>query len=380
MHDSFRLGRIAGVRIGVNWTLLVMAGLLAVLLADNQFPLDAPGYSRPEYWLAGLVAAVALFVGVLLHELGHAMVAKRFGLGVDGVTLWFMGGLTRIEGESPTPGAELRISAVGPLVSLLLGVACAGARWLLEQVGASRLPLSVLAWLAVINIVLAVFNLLPAAPLDGGRILRSGIWAVTKDRFRATRYASAAGVILAAVLAGLGFFSLSRHRGLDGLLLIVLGWFMYSSARAEAQAARVHQVLDGVRLRQVMRPVRAAPGWVTVQSFLDNEGSDRSSVFMLEEWGVPGTAGLASVEALAALPLEERFRRVVDVAVPVRRARGAEADDDVLTAMESDPQHQVLLVIEEGYTIGAVLPTDLERLVRAGRPPGAIAATLGKAH
>jgi Zn-dependent protease len=380
MDDSFRLGRIAGVRIGVNWTLLVMAGLLAVLLADNQFPQDAPGYSRPEYWLAGLIGAVALFVGVLLHELGHALVAKRFGLAVDGVTLWFMGGLTRIKGESPTPGAELRISAVGPLVSALLGVACAGARWLLEQLGASQLILSVLAWLAVINVVLALFNLLPAAPLDGGRILRSAIWAVTKDRFRATRYASGAGVGLAAILVGLGVFSLSRHRGSDGLLFIVLGWFMYSSARSEALAARVHQTLDGVTLGQVMRPVRAGPGWVTVQSFLDNEGGDHSSVFMLEEWGVVGTAGLASVDALAALPLEERHRRMLEVALPVDRARGASAGDDLLATLESDPEPQVVLVIEGGYTVGAVLPTDLEHLVQAGRPRSAIAGTLGGAH
>ena len=380
MNDTFHLGRIGGVRVGVNWTLLVMAGLLAVLLADNQFPVDSPGYSRLAYWAAGLVAAVALFVGVLLHELGHAWVAKRAGLAVDGITLWFMGGLTRIEGDSPTPGAELRISAVGPLVSVLAGLACAAARWLLEQAGVSRLPLSVLAWLAVINIVLAVFNLLPAAPLDGGRILRSAVWALTKDRFRATRYASAAGVGLAALLAGLGVFSLSRDRGSDGLLLLVLGWFMYSSARAEAQVARVHETLDGVKLRQVMRPVRAAPGWVSVQSFLEHQGGDRSSVFMLEDWGALGTAGLASVDALAAVPPSERYQRVLDVAVPVGQARGVAGDDDLLTALGADPQHQVLLVIEGGYTVGAVLPSDLDRMVRAGRPPAAIAGTLGEAH
>jgi hypothetical protein len=292
-----------------------------------------------------------------------------------------MGGLTRIEGESPSPGAELRISAVGPLVSALLGVACAGGRWLLEQIGASQLTLSVLGWLAIINIVLAVFNLLPAAPLDGGRILRAAIWAATKDRFRATRYASAAGVALAAILVGLGLVSLGRQRGSNGLLLIVLGWFMYNSARAEAQASQVHQTLDGVKVRQVMRPVRAAPGWVTIQSFLDNEGGDHSSVFMLEAWGSTATAGLASVDALAAIPPAQRHQRVLEVALPVDRARGASADDDLLAALEGgDPDHQVLLVIEGGYTIGAVLPTDLERLVRDGRPPAPIAGTLDGAH
>jgi Zn-dependent protease len=374
MTDSFRLGRIAGVRIGVNWTLLVMAGLLAVLLADNQFPNNAPGYSRPAYWVAGSIGAVALFVGVLLHEFGHAWVARRAGLSVDGITLWFMGGLTRIEGEAPSPGAELRISGVGPLVSALLGVACGGARWFLEQVGlgGSRLTLSVLGWLAVINVALAIFNLLPASPLDGGRILRSAIWALTKDRFRATRYASGAGVVLAAVLAGLGIFSLSRRQATDGMLLFALGWFMYSSARAEAQAARMHQVLDGVTVRQVMRPVRSAPGWVTVQSFLETAGSDRTSVFMLEAWGSPATSGLVTIDTLADVPLTQRARPVLEVAVPVGDARGAVPGDDVLGAMLDDPAPHILLVIDGGYTVGAVLPSDVEELVSVGRLPAAV--------
>jgi Zn-dependent protease len=369
VNDTFHVGRIGGVRVGVNWSLLVVAGLLAVLLADNQFPVDAPGYSRPAYWAAGLIGAVALFVGVLLHELGHAVVARRAGLAVDGITLWFMGGMTRIEGESPTPGDELRISVVGPGVSAALGFGCAGLRWVVEQAGVPRLTLSVLGWLAVINIALAVFNLLPASPLDGGRILRSAIWAVTKDRFRATRYASAAGVVLAAGLVGLGIAAYTRAQDLNGLTLVVLGWFVYTSARGEAQAARVHQSLDGMTVAEIMRPVRAAPGWMTVQAFLEAEGADRASVFMLEEWGGTRTVALASIDGLAALPFDQRQRRVLDAAVPVNAARGAAPSDEVLAAMLADPAGQILLVIDGGYTVGAVLPTDVDRVIDTGRRP-----------
>lgn len=370
MTDTFRLGRIAGVRIGVNWTLLVMAGLLAVLLADNQFPLDAPGYSNVAYWLAGLIGAVALFVGVLLHELGHAFVARRAGLGVDGVTLWFMGGLTRIEGDSPSPGAELRISGAGPLVSLLVGLVCAGVRWLAEQGGVNRLPLSVLGWLALINVSLAVFNLLPAAPLDGGRILRSAVWAITKDRFKATQVAAVAGMGLGALLVALGAWSSVERRGTDGLLLIALGWFMYSSARGETQLARVHHALDGVKVADVMRPVRPAPGWVTVGSFLEHLGGDHASVFMLEAWGAAGrTTGLVATDGLTALGPDARDRRVADVAAPVSEARGATPGEDVITALGRHSSPHVLLVIDGGYTVGAVLPSDVETVVRGGRPP-----------
>lgn len=370
MSDTFRLGRIAGVRIGVNWTLLVMAALLAVLLADNQFPLDAPGYSRAAYWLAGLIGAVMLFVGVLLHELGHAFVARRAGLAVDGVTLWFMGGLTRIEGESPSPGAELRISGAGPLVSVLVGLACAGGRWLAEQAGAQGLTLSVLGWLALINVTLAIFNLLPAAPLDGGRILRSAVWAITKDRFKATQVAAVAGMGLGVILVAFGAWSSVERRGTDGLVLIVLGWFMYSSARSETQIARVHHALEGVTVADVMRPVRPAPGWVTVQSFLENLGGDRTSVFMLEAWGAAGrTTGLVATDGLVALGPVARDRRVSEVAVPVADAREAAPTDDVIGALSRGNRPQVLLAVDGGFTVGAVLPTDVEALIRSGRPP-----------
>src|ERR1700677_117243 len=158
MNDTIRLGRVAGVRVGLNWSLLAMVALVAGGLADNRFAIDAPGYSGVAYALAGGLTAVMLLVAVLLHELGHAVVARRVGLQVDGITLSWMGGVTRIEGDAHSPAAEFAIAGVGPLVSAAVGGVLWVVRILAVDGHAGRLTVSALGWLAVINVVLAAFN------------------------------------------------------------------------------------------------------------------------------------------------------------------------------------------------------------------------------
>ncbi|MBO0732522.1 MAG: M50 family metallopeptidase, partial [Acidimicrobiaceae bacterium] len=171
MRDTVRLGRLGGIPIGVNWTLIAFAGLLAVGLAGSRLPHDAPGYSDTAYNLVGAGTAVALLIGVLLHEVGHAIVARRAGHRVDGITLSWMGGITRIEGDARRPGVELGIAAIGPAVSAVLGGLLFAGREVAIGAGAGQLVVAALGWLAVIQVALALFNLLPAAPLDGGRVL-----------------------------------------------------------------------------------------------------------------------------------------------------------------------------------------------------------------
>src|SRR5579863_8469857 len=163
MRDSFRLGRIAGVSVGIHWSLLVMVVLVATGLASNRFSFDAPGYSGGAYAVAGVLTAVGLLVGVLLHELAHAVIARWRGLTVDGITLSWMGGVTRIEGDTGSPTNELLVAGVGPVTSGVVG----GAIWLVRVGGIhwqwGALVLAALGWLAWINIVLALFNIMPAS-------------------------------------------------------------------------------------------------------------------------------------------------------------------------------------------------------------------------
>ncbi len=204
MKQSIRLGRIGGVPVGVHWSVAAIFALVTWQLATTVFP-DAYGLGgRPVYWVAGAVTAALFFVSLLAHEGAHAVVARHHGVGVRSITLWLFGGVAQLEGEAPHPRADFAIAAVGPGTSVALAGVFAAAQALLEQAGAHGLVVGVSSWLWQINLLLAGFNLIPAAPLDGGRILRAGLWKVTGNRVRAAVLAARAGSGFGIVLIGLG--------------------------------------------------------------------------------------------------------------------------------------------------------------------------------
>jgi Zn-dependent protease len=238
MNNSVRLGRIAGVDVGLHWSVLLIGGFLAVGLARRRFPAHAPGYSTAEYVAAAGVAALVFLAYVLAHELSHALVARREDIGVDGITLWVLGGVTRITSDATTPRAELAIAGAGPLTSLVLGVVMVVTAVVFDAGAVSPLLVAVLSWLGVVNIVIAVFNALPGAPLDGGRLLHAFVWSRHGDRQRATRVASRAGSALGTILIGSGLVELAwGTAGGAGVWLAFIGWFLLTGARAEADDA-----------------------------------------------------------------------------------------------------------------------------------------------
>jgi Zn-dependent protease len=267
MNDTFRLGRIVGVRVGVNWTVLVVFTLLAYGLGAERLPQSYKGLHPVVYVLGGLFTAAAFLASLLAHELAHAIVARRNGLTVEGITLWLLGGVARFEGEPDSPGAELRIAGSGPLVSLLLGLALAGASAVLLLAGVTGLVAGCLAWLAAINVVLALFNVIPAAPLDGGRLVHALLWRLSGDRTKAT---------LRAAQTGRGFGWLAMVAGFyvslwtfSGLWLIAIGWFLIAAAGLEAGQARLLTRLDGVTVGRIMTPDPfTVPGSMTAAEFL----------------------------------------------------------------------------------------------------------------
>lgn len=370
MKDTVRLGRLFGVPVGLNWSLLVIVAVFAFGLAENRFPYDAPGDNNTLYAIAGAITAIALLISVLAHELGHALVARREGMKVEGVTLSWMGGVTRIMGETATPRRELSVAAVGPAISLALG----GALWLVRDLaghlGAGNLLLAAIGWLAVINVVLAAFNLIPAAPLDGGRILHAAVWGVTHDRWKATRASSRAGIVLAGAVFALGAYEvLVNGDELDGLFVLVLGWWLLGAARNEEQLAVVQHVLGGVLVYDVMRPVGSAPGWLNTDDFVERYAKPYPGwVWLLERWG-GGYSGVISGDALLAGPLPWSGTRPSELAVPIEAAAPAEPDEDVLGALERTQGRRVLLAIEAGRTVGAVLPADIETILRSRHRP-----------
>jgi Zn-dependent protease len=242
MSASLKLGRIAGIEIGVNWSLFIVFFLFATQLAGEDLPANAPGYSAGAYTIAALAAVVLFYASLLAHELGHAVVARRLGTRVEGITLWLFGGVARLAGESRSDSAELRITVIGPLISLLVAISSALIGAGLLTLNGSQLVAEVFGWLARINFLLAAFNLIPAFPLDGGRILRAILWRVMQDQARATSIAATLGRGFGAVLilAGIGeAFILGSF--VNGLWLGFLGWFLFQAAGSEEAGTRVQR-------------------------------------------------------------------------------------------------------------------------------------------
>ncbi|MER7164641.1 site-2 protease family protein [Micromonospora sp. NPDC000207] len=369
MRATFRLGRVVGVPVGVNWSVLVIFALIAWALSASQFPRSYPGHPGWLYVLAGLTAAVVFFLGLLAHEVSHAVVAKRNGIEVEGITLWLFGGVAELKGEAKDPGAELRIAGVGPLVSLLLGVLFGVVALAVAMAGGGGLLLGVLSWLAGINVLLAVFNILPAAPLDGGRVLRAAVWKATGDRTRASVVAARAGWILGVLLIGLGIFQFLVGTGIGGLWLALIGWFLIGAAGMEERQARMGSALRGVRVGDVMTTQpQTASGDITVADFVDHYlFAYRHTALPLTENGEP--VGLVTLDRVRGIPTDQRATtRLSEVA--------CRAGDLVLAAPEEEltdllPRLSTCadgraLVVTGGQLVGIVSPSDISRAVQRG--------------
>jgi Zn-dependent protease/CBS domain-containing protein len=369
MRASFRLGRVAGVPVGVNWSVVVIFLLIAGALSANLFPRSYPGHSAVAYVAAGLAAAVVFFLGLLAHEVAHAVVAKRNGIDVEGITLWLFGGVSELKGEARDPGAELRISGVGPLVSLLIGLFFGAIAVLLALAGANGLLLGALSWLAGINVLLAIFNILPAAPLDGGRLLRAAVWKATGDRTKGAVVAARAGWVLGIVLIGLGLWRFLAGAGFGGLWLALIGWFLIGAAGQEERQARMGSALRGVRVGDVMTPQpQTASGDMTVADFVDHYlFAYRHSALPLTEQGRP--VGLVTLDRVRGIPPDRRasttLGEVACRADDLVLARPDEQLNDLLPRLSECADGRALVVTQE-QLIGIVSPSDISRAVQHG--------------
>jgi len=280
---GLRLGAVRGIEIVADWSLLLVFALVLVNLGAGVFPTWHPDWSSGLTWGLAAVAAVAFFGSILVHELSHALVGRAKGITVRRITLFIFGGMAQMEDEARTPGAEFAMTIVGPLTSLAIGVAClfaapafsGGASFTAgasaeEAFGALGPVATLLVWLGSINILLAAFNLIPGFPLDGGRVLRAGLWRATGDLRKATRWASRVGQGFGIALLAFGV-TLMLGGGLgQGLWLILIGWFLSSAAKASYQQLVFKQALDGVEVADVMRSrIHRVAADVTLDRFVD---------------------------------------------------------------------------------------------------------------
>jgi Zn-dependent protease len=269
MDESIRLGRIFGLQIGANWSLAVVFLLLTYTLSTT-FRADVPGQPPAAYWAAAVVAVVLFYCSLLAHELGHALVARRLGVQVEGITLWLFGGVAKLRGEAATAGAEARIAAIGPLVSVAVAALFFVLAYAGDALGIWPLVPEAFAWLAVTNLVLAIFNLIPAFPLDGGRIARAIAWKLTGDRNRATRGAARVGQAFSYLFMLFGVLLVVRGDLINGIWSILIGFILGQSARGAVLQTEFSSRIEGIRVADVMddEPV-AIPEDASVERALD---------------------------------------------------------------------------------------------------------------
>jgi Zn-dependent protease len=375
MTASIRFGRIAGIPVGASWSALLIAALIAWSLASSLLPVEVPGLVPAAYWLAGLAGA-GLFLGSLLaHEIGHALVARRAGLRVRGITLWLLGGVAQLEDEPATPGDELRVAIVGPAISLALGLGFGLVAAALAVAGGPALAVAVTGWLALGNGALALFNLLPAAPLDGGRVLRGLLWRHHGSRVRASVTASGAGVWVGSGLIAYGLLGAFTGWGIGTLWTALVGWFLVTAARQERDHAVLRHDLGGLRADQVMRPApAAAPAWFTVDAFLRNYAHPwQAAVLPVRSFdGQP--AGVVTAAALAAVPPERRhIVRAGDVAIPMAALVLVGPGEPVADLAPRLAAGTVAAVIDGGRLLGLITPADLARAATPGWRERAVA-------
>ena len=359
---NIRLFEIFGfeVKVNVSWTFIAL--LIAWSLAQGYFPAVYQGLPVATYWWMGIAGVFGLFLSIILHELAHSLVGRAYGIEIKGITLWLLGGVAELEDEPSSPRAELLMALAGPLVSVVLAglfsIAAAGAR----GVGASEAFSGVLQYLGLLNFVLAIFNLLPAFPLDGGRVLRAGLWGWYGDRGWATRIASRTGRAFGIGLMALGVIQILFGGGLTGLWWIILGMFVRYAADSSYTQFEVSQLLKGESVRRFMTPHPiTVPPDITVQRLIDDWVFGHFHEFFPVVDG-EGAIGCVGMQHIKQVPKEAWGNTTLR---EIMAARSAENTVDinreafeVLELMKKTGNSR-LMVTEKGALAGVVALKDL---------------------
>jgi len=381
---SFQLARIFGIRIGVDASWFLILFVIVWWLSGTY--LDAfPGQEGKAYLLAA-ISGLLFFLCILLHELGHAVIAMRNGIGILGIDLWALGGVAKLERDTDSAGVEFRVAAAGPLVTLLIAAACLGAGALIAgtnealaagefDLGSGGEVLAVLEYLAFINVLLLAFNLIPAFPLDGGRIARAIAWRLTGDRLRATRLAARVGRGFAFLMVAAGIFLVIRNELLFGIQLAIVGIFLGQAARSAEAQTEITSRVEGLRVSDVMDEPVAVPADLTLDRAAEEFARHGFPWFpVVDEEG--RLTGLVAREAVDGVAEAARPGRTVASVM----AADLDSDQSGLRVGFEEP-FETLLGLEGLGRLGAIMAVDadgrlrgivtMDRVRRALQPPTA---------
>lgn len=369
MQASISLGRITGIPVGLHYSWLIIATLITLSLASH-FEATNPDWPVTIVWVSAVVTALLFFASLLAHELSHAIVARSRGLPVRSITLFALGGIAHMEKDAGSAKTEFWMAIAGPVVSLAIGFACIGAAqamgWSIEG-GASGPLAAIVGWLGSINVILAVFNLIPGYPLDGGRVLRAILWGIYRDVDRATRNAANVGQVVASVFIVFGLLRFIAGAGFGGLWLAFIGWFLLNAARASYAEVAVTASLRGVRTGDVMaRDCDTVDASTALDGFVDLLLRTGRRCFMVTTRDGGEIVGLITPQEVRAV---ERSRwPQVRVADTMRALNGlktvtpATPVSEALKIMSRDDVNQ-LPVVSDGRLAGVITRSHVLRLV-----------------
>jgi Zn-dependent protease/CBS domain-containing protein len=367
---QIKLGRIAGIEIGLHYSWFIIAILIAFTLKD-QFRTVNPDWSPALMWGIALVTAVLFFVALLLHELAHSLVAKSRGLKVRAITLFALGGVSQIESEASDAKSEFWIAIVGPLTSLAIGALCLGVERLVYpgQGAEPTTPVAaLLTWLGRINVMLALFNMIPGYPLDGGRVLRSIIWWIGNSQERATKWASYAGQMVAFLFILYGLFASFTTRSFQGLWIVFIGWFLLDASRGTSLQMEILSGLRGRRVADIMeRDCAMVEGHISLQDFVDEYvlRSGRRCFIVVQGNSL---VGLITANEVKKVPREDWPQTSVQsVMVPLKQLHVVTPETPAVQALELLTKEDVnqMPVVSDGHLIGVFSRGQVMRYLQA---------------
>lgn len=361
------IGRVFGIAIDLDYSWFLIFGLMTWILAVSYYPSEFRDWSAAEYWAMGAVTAILLFVSVLVHELAHSLAAERYGISVPRITLFLFGGVSQIAAEPPSPAVEFWIAVVGPLTSIALAAFC----WEIEPLVASSQALFALAeYLAVINLMLAVFNLIPGFPLDGGRVLRALWWRFSNNYHRATMAAAFTGRFFGFLLIFFGLWHLLTGDVAGGIWIAFIGWFLESAAGTQLHQETLKNLLGGHKVADAMqRTFPQVSAGVTIEELAERTGLEangRPVIVTTPE----GAVGLVTLAAMRSVPHEAwRSTTAAQVMTPLGKLDTTQSGAVLWSALEKmgrDGVNQILVVDGNGV-VGMLSREDILHYLSALR-------------
>ncbi len=373
-RHNIPLGRVLGIPIALDYSWFLIFALLTWMLGGTYYPSEFKNWSPPLYWLVGAVTAIMLFASVLLHELGHSVVALRYKIPVRSITLFIFGGVAQIGAQPASPTAEFLIAIAGPLVSLGLAVFF----YAVQPVVAGVEPLlGLVTYLAYINLALVLFNLIPGYPLDGGRVFRAIVWAVTKDMRRATLTAATAGRFFGFLFIFYGVWQVFAGN-LGGLWIAFIGWFLDNAASAQMQQVMVQGLLGGHSVAQAMSThCTVVPEDLTLQQLVDDHILGGGRRCFLVNRG-ERTVGLMTLHRIKEVPRPDwATTSAGQVMIPLEQLKRTAPEAGLWTALQQMDRDGVnqLPVTRDNLVIGMLSREDVISFLRTLQEMGDVADT-----